>query len=274
MVFTGIVFVITQVMLFYFPWRYNRQKNTKGFFYADNHKLEVIWTIIPAIVLTGLVIIGAIRWYDITGPAPDDALTVDITGKQFAWMPRYPGTDGQLGERNYKLIDAVNQIGIVVEDKTSHDDLMPSEIHLPVNIPVVFKIRARDVLHSFYLPHFRVKMDAVPGIPTQFWFIPTVTTEEMRERLGKPDFVYELACAELCGKGHSSMRMEVTIETEEEYNTWLAEQTPWYSMMMESKTDEAAPMEEKEPEVKEEEQNPATEHATKNKKVNKTISSL
>jgi cytochrome c oxidase subunit II len=125
-----------------------------------------------------------------------------------------------------KLIDASNEMGIDFTDKDSHDDFMPREIHIPVNQPILFKIRARDVLHSVFAPHFRLKMDAVPGMSTKFWFIPTKTTEEMKAETNNPNFKYEVACTEVCGKGHFAMRYIIVVETEEEYNKWLKEQEP------------------------------------------------
>src|SRR5690606_18298201 len=113
-----------------------------------------------------------------------------------------------------------NEFGLDFTDRSSFDDFIPRELYLPKGRPVEIKIRARDVLHSFYLPHFRVKMDAVPGMPTRFGFTPTKTTEEMREETGNPDFNYELACAEVCGRGHFSMRMIVVVLEPEEYDKW------------------------------------------------------
>jgi cytochrome c oxidase subunit 2 len=106
---------------------------------------------------------------------------------------------------------------------------MPRELHIPVGKPVEFRIRARDVLHSVFAPHFRLKMDAVPGMPTRFWFVPTKTTAEMRIETGNPDFNYEIACAEVCGRAHFSMRLIVVVEEPEEYEKWKAEQEPWLS---------------------------------------------
>ncbi len=229
LLFTGIVFIITQVLLWWFTFRYRYRKDRKAYYYPVNNKLELAWTIIPSIVLTILVINGVTYWYRIFSPVPDDAMIIEATGKQFEWIIRYPGPDGKLGARNpLDSISAQNVLGIDWEDPASRDDIIANEIHLPVNKPVLVKIRALDVLHSFYLPHFRVKMDAVPGTPTRFWFIPIKTTEQMRMELGNPNFNYELACAELCGKGHSAMRKLVVVESEDAFNEWLAKQTPYY----------------------------------------------
>lgn len=226
--FTGLVFVITQVALFWFAFRYRHRKGQMAYYYPENNKLEMLWTIIPAIVLTVLVVMGINAWYKIMGPAPEDAMVVEVTGQQFSWLVRYPGKDAKLGQREFELISGENTLGINFEDPNSHDDVLPTEIHLPVNKPVLFKLGAKDVLHSFYLPHFRVKMDCVPGIPTQFWMTPTVTTAEMREKLNDPNFDYVLACAELCGSAHWNMKLTVVVESEEDYNKWLAQQKPIY----------------------------------------------
>jgi cytochrome c oxidase subunit 2 len=228
LVVTGIVFVITHIALFWFAFRYKYKKGKSAYYYPENNKLEMAWTIIPAIVLTVLVVMGIDAWYKITGPAPENSMIVEATAQQFSWIVRYPGKDSKLGEREFELISGENTLGINFDDVNSHDDFLPTEIHLPVNKPVLFKLGAKDVLHSFYLPHFRVKMDCVPGIPTQFWMTPTVTTAEMREKLNDPEFDYVLACAELCGSAHWNMKFTVVVETEEEFNQWLAQQKPIY----------------------------------------------
>lgn len=232
LILTGIVFVITQVALFWFPFKYRHKRDRQVYYYPENNKLEVTWTIIPAIVMTFLVVEGLTAWYNITGEAPAERVEIEATGKQFAWMVRYPGMDRELGEQGPRtMVNANNEVGINWDDPASKDDFMANDVVLPVNIPVVVRINALDVLHSFYLPHFRVKMDAVPGTPTRFWFTPTITTEEMREKLGDSEFNYELACAELCGRGHSSMRKVVKIVTMEEYEAWVKDQKPYWQLV-------------------------------------------
>ena len=227
-----IVFLVTHVLLFYFPYRYQYREENKARFFPDNNKLEIAWTVVPAIVLTMLVFSGWKVWRDITREAPNDAVVVEVVGKQFNWLVRYPGkNDNQLGEFNYKLIDdgKGNELGLDMTDEASFDDFTALQVHIPKGKPVLFRIRARDVLHSFSIPHFRMKMDAVPGMPTKFWCMPTKTTEEMRAELNNPDFNYEVACQEVCGRGHFSMRLILIVEEEEEYNKWYAEQKSWLS---------------------------------------------
>lgn len=226
---TVIVFVATHILLFYFAYRYRHKERASAYFYPDNTKLEILWTIIPAIVLTMLVFSGLKTWNTITSEAPADAEVVEIMGYQFAWAVRYPGSDNQLGDYDYRLIDASNQFGMDFTDRASFDDFVPREIHVPKGKPVLLKIRARDVLHSVFLPHFRLKMDAVPGMPTRFWFIPNKSTAEMRAELNDPEFNYELACTEVCGRGHFSMKMILVVDEPADYLAWKSIQEPWLS---------------------------------------------
>jgi cytochrome c oxidase subunit 2 len=259
--FTGIVFVATQVLLFWYAYKYRKQEGKKALYISHNNKLEVIWTAIPAVVMTFLVVSGLDAWNDVmadvtpTEVAGEDYIEIEATGMQFAWLLRHPGADNLLGTRNYQLIDGTNPLGQDWTDEKNHDDIQPDKIVLPVGKKVRVRITSRDVLHNFDLPHFRIKMDAVPGMPTYFVFTPTVTTEQYRKNLGALDkngeplypewhtpsdptdpesvprwkaFNYELACAELCGNGHYSMRRIVEIVTEEEYERWLGEQKSYY----------------------------------------------
>ena len=333
---TGIVFVITTVLLFWFAYKYRNRPGHKAVHFAHSNKLEFIWTIVPTIVLTGLVVFGLQAWTEIMAKPSEDAIVVEVTGQQFFWSSRYPGPDGKLGPRDYDLICPENPIGIVTREWIEHrkisitgseklnakgeiqklteretelngilkgyydivnnsankyrvavvkdsvkilekelenipgkikirekcleritgkyteeymklhapelswgyDDPMPSEIHVPVNNVVSLKITALDVLHNFYIPHMDVKMDAVPGMPTSFKFTPLVTTADKRIELSSntdwqvtkegeeqprwKNFNYEIACAELCGSGHSSMKYTLIIDTPEDYENWVA----------------------------------------------------
>jgi cytochrome c oxidase subunit 2 len=225
---TIIAFGLISIVMFWFTYKYRYNANRKATFYPDSHKLEIVWTVIPAIVLALLIFRGLRVWNDITSPASEDAEIVELIGQQFAWTARYPGVkDKQLGEVNYKLIDAVNEFGLDLTDKNSFDDFKSLELHLPKGKEVLLKIRAKDVLHSVFLPHFRVKMDAVPGMYTNFKFVPTKSTQDMRNETGNPDFNYEMACTEICGKGHFSMRFLVVVDEPEDYEKWKAAQEPW-----------------------------------------------
>jgi len=258
--FTGVVFLVTQLLLFYYAYRYKAQRGTKASFIAHDNKLEIVWTVIPAVVMAFLVISGLDAWNEVMADVGEDEeyIEIEATGYQFAWGLRYPGEDGVLGRKDYELIKpGVNDLGVDWEDERSLDDFMPNEIVLPVNKKVRVRITARDVLHNFYLPHFRLKMDAVPGMPTYFVFTPTKTTEEYRQMLSQypeyqvpadpeaPDegmlwenFNFELACAELCGRGHWSMQKVVRIVSETEYEEWKRTQTPHYMQMIRGSEDD------------------------------------
>ncbi len=227
---TGVVFVITQVLLFWFCYKYQEKDGKKAYFFPHNTKLELIWTTVPAIFLTVLVVFGLKYWFKMTNDAPKDAIIVEITGHQFGWEMRYPGKDGVLGRKNYKLYNTPlgNTLGVDFEDETSRDDLHTTEMHLPVGKPIKLVINAQDVIHDVGLSHFRMKMDAVPGIPTTMWFTPKYTTQEMKVRTNNAEFVYEISCDQMCGSGHYSMRGIIVVESEADYKKWLSEQTPEY----------------------------------------------
>ena len=253
--FTGIVFVITHILLFWFSYKYRNMPGRKAQFQPHNNTLEIIWTVVPAVVMTFLVVNGLVVWNEVMTdlPADGDYLEIEATGYQFAWDVRYPGADNKLATKNFRLIDpATNPLGIDWSDDKAIDDVILSgadKIVLPVDETVRVRITAKDVLHNFYLPHFRVKMDAIPGLPTYFHFKPITTTKEFRQNLknypewrepydpADPEskerwemFDYELACAELCGKSHYAMRRIVEVVTREEYDAWMAEKQskPYY----------------------------------------------
>lgn len=228
---TGFVFFVTQIALFWFAYKYQESDKRKAYYYPHNNKLEVIWTAIPAIALTIMVGFGLYYWFGITGPAPDDAMEVEVTGSQFKWEFRYPGRDGKLGKKYYRQINegANNPLGQLWEDSTNKDDIYipPGDpMHLVVNKPVRLVINAKDVIHDVGLSHFRLKMDAVPGTPTTMWFTPTKTTAQMKVEEKDPEFVYEISCDQMCGQGHYKMRGTIIVETQEEFDLWMAKQTP------------------------------------------------
>jgi len=227
---TGIVFVITQILLFWFAFKYQENDNRKVFFFAHSTKLELIWTAIPAITLTVLVIFGLRNWFFFTGEAPKNAMVVEVTGKQFGWIFRYPGKDAVFGKKYYKNIDpAVNSVGIVWDDKLAQDDILTEQtMYVVKGTPVKLIIGSRDVIHDVGLSHFRLKMDAVPGIPTTMWFTPKFTTAEMKEKTGNPNFAYEISCDQICGNGHYSMKGIVEVVTQAEYDMWMAKQKAQY----------------------------------------------
>lgn len=235
-----LAFFVTNFFLFYFAFKYRYKEGKRATFYPVNHTLEYVWTAAPAVLMAIMVFFGWQLWSDITGKEPDNALVVEIMGKQFNWYVRYGGVaDSKLGNYNYKLTDPTvnNELGIDVGDEASFDDVVTTELRLPKGRPILLKIRARDVLHSVFLPYQRVKMDAVPGMPTRFWFIPTKTTEEVRYELGQSDFNFQLACTEICGKGHFGMKINMVVEEEADFNKWLAEQKPWFTQTIAANPD-------------------------------------
>ncbi len=222
--------LLTNILLFYFAYRYQYKEGKRATYYPENHKLELIWTVVPAFVMAFMVFGGWQAWRDIMSEAPEGAQEVELVGKQFNWIARYPGIDNnKLGSFNYKLIDNNNEVGIDYSDEAAFDDFTGTELHIPVGKPVLIRIRARDVLHSVFIPHMRVKMDAVPGMPTRFWFNPEKTTEQMRNETGDQNFKYEIACTEVCGRGHFSMKMNLIVEDRESWEKWCAEQKPLLS---------------------------------------------
>ncbi len=240
---TGVIFIITQVLLFWFCFRYQERDGQKATFFAHSTKLELLWTTVPAIFLTMLVVFGLINWFKMTGNPPDGAAVVEITGHQFGWEMRYPGKDGILGKKDYKKYNTPsgNTLGVDFDDVNSLDDLHTTEMHLVVNKPVKLVINSQDVIHDVGLNHFRMKMDAVPGIPTTLWFTPQITTADMKVKTGNPNFVYEISCDQLCGKSHFSMRGVIVVEKQAEYDKWIADQKPEYFTLFPNKTPKALP---------------------------------
>jgi len=255
MILIFIVQTITQFLLHYFAFKYKGEKGRKALFYADNDKLEFIWTIIPTIVLAGLIIYGLFTWTEIMDiNEDDDPLVIELYAQQFNWKARYGGADNTLGKANVRLIDInrANILGLDESDPNAQDDIITTELHLPVGRTVLFKMRSQDVLHSAYMPHFRAQMNCVPGMITQFGFTPTVTTVEMRqtpemidkvaninrirvekskklikkgeEPLERYEFDYLLLCNKICGKSHYNMQMKIIVETQEEYDAWIKTQ--------------------------------------------------
>lgn len=243
LIITGIVFVITQVLLFWFAYKYQEDKNRKVFFFAHSTKLELIWTAIPAIALTVLVVFGLRNWFFFTGEPPKNANVIEVTGKQFGWIYRYPGKDRIFGKKYYKNIDpATNAVGIVWDDKYAQDDIQTEQtMYVVKGQPVKLIIGSRDVIHDVGLTHFRLKMDAVPGIPTTMWFTPIYTTKEMREKTGNPNFAYEISCDQMCGNGHYSMKGIIEVVDQEEYDLWMAKQKPQYFTAFPEKDPTAVP---------------------------------
>lgn len=255
MVVIFVVQTITQFLLHYFAFKYKGEKGKKALFYADNDKLEFIWTIIPVIALAGLIMYGLFTWNDIMFiDEESDPLVIELYAQQFNWKARYAGEDNVLGKANVRLInlDNANILGLDESDPNAEDDIITTELHLPVGRPILFKMRSQDVLHSAYMPHFRAQMNCVPGMITEFSFTPTITTADMRmnsdvvdkvnrinkiryenskeltangeEALEPYQFDYLLLCAKICGASHYNMQMKIVVESEKDYEKWLSQQ--------------------------------------------------
>lgn len=256
---------LTQALLHYFSFKYRGKVGNKALYFADNNKLEAIWTIIPVIVLAGLIFYGLFAWNNIMYVSEDeDVMVVELYAKQFGWEARYAGKDNTLGKSNVRYIAGVNTMGIDANDPNAQDDIIVNELHLPKGKKVVFKIRSQDVLHSAYMPHFRAQMNCVPGMVTQFAFTPTVTTAEMRlnpeiaakvENINKIrtkrseqlvdkgetaldpyTFDYLLLCNKICGASHYNMQMKIVVESADEFKDWLKDK-PTFSEVIKSESE-------------------------------------
>lgn len=210
---TGLVFILVHVLLAYLIWSGARRRSADH--WHDNRTLELSYTLAPAAILLTLIAMGGAVWARIHQSAPEGALVVEVRAEQFGWIFRYPGPDGQFGRTDPAMIDTrANPLGLVRTDPAAADDIITRELHLVEGRPVHVRLRSKDVLHSFFIPQFRVKQDAVPGMTIDVVFRPT--------RAGS----YEIACAELCGVGHYIMRGRVVVEAQGAFDAWLASQRP------------------------------------------------
>ena len=225
-IFMLILFVGWGGFFVYVLFRFRKSRNpVANYTGVKSHGVELYRdrrAVVEAVLLIGFAIpLWAARVDHI--PPENEALVVHVTGEQFAWNVHYPGPDGKFGKTDIKLIDIQsNPLGIDRSDPDAKDDVTTlNQLYLPVNKPIIVKLRSKDVIHSFGVPEFRVKQDAIPGLTIPIWFVADVTTEEMRTRTGKPEFQYEIACAQLCGLGHYRMRGFVTVQTPGEFQKWM-----------------------------------------------------
>ena len=272
MVLIFIVQFITQFLLHYFAFKYRGKEGQKALYFSDSTKLELIWTAVPVVVLSVLILYGLYTWNNIMFVDEDeDVMIVELYAKQFGWEARYAGADNTLGKSNVRFIEGINTLGIDMTDPAAQDDIPVSELHLPKGKKVVFKIRSQDVLHSAYMPHFRAQMNCVPGMVTQFAFTPSVTTDEMREdeaivekvlkinkiraekskalvaegkeALDPYTFDYLLLCNKICGASHYNMQMKIVVDTPEDFKTWISEQATFGPKWKEANTPEPVTLE-------------------------------
>ena len=210
---TGTVYVAILLFVAYCVFRFRHREGIKAAYEPENNKLELWLTIGTAVAVAAMLTPGLIVWYDFV-TVPKDAANVEVVGQQWSWNYRLPGKDGVLGKSDTRNVSSDNPLGIDSKDPHGQDDVVieAEALHLPVGKPVKMLLRSIDVIHNFYVPQFRAKMDIVPGSVTYFWFIPTRTG------------TYEVLCAELCGVGHHTMRGTVVVDEESDYQAWLKEQ--------------------------------------------------
>ena len=280
-----LAYFITNYLLFYFSYKYVRKPGVKAYFYPHNNKLEMIWTIVPAIILAVIIILGLKSWSKITSPAESDAIRIELFAKQYDWTARYAGLDNELGKYDYKLTTDNNELALITSNtidssiaimskeillltkllnnrdtvlndsvivvrrntlsvkerlfrlvtqiKENHDkkadaavwdDIIQKDtLYLCKGENYEFNLRARDVLHSAYFPHFRIQMNAVPGMTTRMKLTPNMTTEEMRVEKNDPNFNFVLMCNKICGGAHYKMKMIVVVKDKAAYKKWMAQ---------------------------------------------------
>jgi cytochrome c oxidase subunit 2 len=200
LVVTGLVFIVTNLMLAWFGYAYQDGPGAKAAYWHDSPRLEMTWTLVTAGILAIFLFNALSLWAKVTAPPPADAVLIEVTGQQFAWNVRYPGKDGVLGKTDHLQASQDNPIGLVKDDPAAKDDLLLlNQMYLPKDRPVRVQVRSMDVIHSFFLPNFRVKQDAMPGMTIDIWFTPTEVGD------------FEIACAEHCGLGHYRMRGAVHV---------------------------------------------------------------
>lgn len=206
----GAAFILVQGLLALLVWLY-RDRGQRASHWHEHRLLELTYTVVPAVVMAGLTIVAAGLWSRIHSAPPPAALVVEVRAEQLGWRARYPGGDGQFGRLDVRQFNLrANPLALDRADAAGRDDVVSAEVHVVLNRPVEIRLRSKDVLHSFFVPAFRVKQDAVPGIAISFWFTPTAVG------------AYEIACAELCGVGHYAMRGKIVVETQEQFDAWLA----------------------------------------------------
>jgi cytochrome c oxidase subunit II len=215
LVVTGFVFIGTNLLLGFFAWRYQDAPGAQASYWHDDPRLEWTWTLVTAAIMFGFLFHALHLWAAVQSPAPPDAMLVEVTGQQFAWNFRYPGPDGVLGRTDPKLVDpgSLNFIGIDKTDPSAADDIvMPqNQLYLPEGRPVKVRLRSLDVIHSFFLPNFRVKQDAMPGMAIELWFVPKAAGD------------YDIACAEHCGLGHYRMRGQLHVVPAADFDAAVAQ---------------------------------------------------
>ena len=223
---TGAVFIAVCLFMAYCTWRYRYQKDRKAEYKPEDKKLEFHLTWLTALGVVVMLAPGLVVWHKYVN-VPKEALNVEVVAYQWGWKYRLPGEDGNLGKTDIKLVSSENPFGLNLDDPNGKDDLLvdDGDLHLQINKPVKFLLRSLDVLHNFYVPQFRGKMDMVPGLVTFYWLIPIRTGD------------FEVLCAEFCGTGHYAMRGRVFVDEEKKYNQWLVQQITFKQMLAQNRID-------------------------------------
>lgn len=223
---TGIAFTAVVLFLGYCAWRYRHRQGHKAHYEPESKALEVWLSVGTAVGVVALLTPGLFAWADYTRP-PDDAMQMEVVGEQWRWSYRHPGEDGEFGATSVEHMGPENPFGIAPEDPAGSDDILIASggLHLPIDQPVELLLRSKDVIHNFYVPHFRAKMDLLPGMVSNMWFTPT--------RKGE----FEVLCAELCGQGHYAMRDTIVVESEQAYQDWLDSKPTFAETMGEADAD-------------------------------------
>jgi cytochrome c oxidase subunit 2 len=212
LVVTGAVFILTNLLLAYFSWRYQDDGQTRAAYWHHNPRLEWSWTLVTALIMSAFLFKALTLWAEVKSAPPADAMLIEVTGQQFAWNVRYPGPDGMLGRTDHILASQENPIGLDKSDAAAADDvLLLNQMYLPLDRAVRVQVRSMDVIHSFFLPNFRVKQDAVPGMTVELWFTPKEAGD------------FEIACAEHCGLGHYRMRGQLHVVATGEFDKALTD---------------------------------------------------
>ena len=228
---TGFVFAAVVLFMAYCVFRFRHREGARAHYEPESSRLEFWLTIVTAVGVAALLTPGLFVWHRFV-TVPDEATDVEVVAQQWQWSYRLPGADGRLGLSNSRLIGDDNPLGVDPDDPNGADDVIveASDLHLPIDRPVKVLLRSIDVLHDFYVPEFRAKMDMVPGMITYFWFTPTRTG------------TFDVLCAELCGMGHAFMRGSVYIDSEADYQAWLGEQSTFAALSQPTRLGAAEPM--------------------------------
>ena len=223
---TGAVFIAVCLFMAYCVWQYRYRPERKAEYKPEDKKLEFRLTWLTTLGVVALLAPGLVVWHKYVS-VPDNAFKIEVVAYQWGWNYRLPGDDGVLGKTSINLVSDENPYGLDPNDPNTKDDIlvMDADLHLKINQPVKVELRSFDVLHNFYVPQFRVKMDTLPGIITYYWFIPEKTGD------------YEILCAEYCGTGHYAMRGKVLVDDKKDYSDWLAQQISYEKMLAKNRSE-------------------------------------